>query len=187
MAGMTGGLLDALIIHHKSLMKSALWVCFILAFIIVIPAMACNGLYNWAIDYHRNYQAANNPPSTEAIGSPTTGPTATPGPLDSITVDTDALKRNNPYPVQFSRDPGKDPKGAYYNMALNFGLGPFPGVYIVPDAWRKAGGRVVITPTIPENYIYYNVFTNKGTSSSMKYDRQKNIVYTMSEENPILS
>lgn len=185
------GITDFIIIHYKSLSKEAFWIMIYAAILIMIPAFFCNGLYNWSIDYHHQYQIAHGqiPAPTIAAAAGATvqaGPTPTPTPMEVLTVDVDALKRNVQYPATFSRDPDKDPAGAYYNMALNVGLGPYPGVYIVPDVWKKAGGRVVQTNAMPTSAFYYTVYTHGGSSSSVIYDRVHNIVYTIEKDPAIM-
>jgi hypothetical protein len=185
---LTNGLMNAVIIHHKSILKSSFWALVYILVICLIPAMALNGLYNWAMDYHHNYELANSPPQTSspagggAAGTPTVLASSPASQLQEITVDADALKRNKQYPATFTRDPSKDPAGAYYNMALDFGLGPFPGVYIVPSEWTKMGGRIVWTNEIPTSPFYYTVFTRNGEISSGKYDRIHNIIYTLDKD-----
>ena len=174
---------DGVYLYHHRIFKSLLWITLIVAFVIMVPTVFCAGLDNWAI----NYEAARHPPAapivinTDANGKViiTPAPTTAATNLETINIDIPALSMNNNYPTPFSRT-DSDPVGAYFAI-MNFGSGPFPGVYIVPNKWEQAGGRVVVPANgvLPTSGTYYTIYTHIGTSRQAIYDRQKNIIYSM--------
>jgi hypothetical protein len=93
-------------------------------------------------------------------------------------VDDPDLENNQVFPVQFTNNPATDPAGAYF-ANLNDGNGPYPAVYVVSSVWQSAGGRIVVTNTLPVSGFYYTVYTHQGTSSQVIYDKEHNIVYSM--------
>ncbi len=169
-------LVDLIVFEHKAIIKSIFWA----AVIIAVPLL----LWSVAITWSQNYEASRHPVAIVSVMPGVVNPSATAvAPMvQALTIDNPALKRNHQFPTVFIRDINKDPVGAFF-ADLNFGTGPFPGVYINTDIWEKAGGRIVATNKMPINSLYYTVFTYKGTSQQVIYDRQHNIVYSM-EENP---
>lgn len=168
----------------RAIIKSLLMICVVLG----VPMLVCGGgcgltwtlVQNYENNRHAGQPAAMVPIVTQAPIMNASPSTIAYSP-DTINIAVDALKPSKQYPVPFTRDPGKDPAGAYFNMGVDVGYGPFPAVYIVPDVWQQAGGRIIISKA--PNIVYYTVYTQKGTSSSLQYDRQHNIVYSV-EENP---
>jgi hypothetical protein len=104
----------------------------------------------------------------------------------TITSDLPELARNKQYPVTFTRQ-STDPKGAYF-ATLNFNtpLGDFPGVYLNVQEWRAGGGRIIKISDYPTVGLYYNVYTYKGTSQQVLYDKHLNVVYSMVDNPAIL-
>jgi hypothetical protein len=175
-------MLDFLVLEYRNIIKSLVWIFIPLALIMCL----WSGAVTLSMNYAESIDQQAPAPIINMNATLTPTPAAPAAPVDVITVDSDALKRNVQYPTQFTRTE-KDPTGAYYNMSLNFGTGPFPGVYIVYDKWAKAGGRIVHVNAMPTSAFYYTVFTNKGTSNQVIYDRQKNVVYSMVKDPEIFS
>jgi hypothetical protein len=148
--------------------------------------------WGWLVGYSMDHAASSQHVPTPVPGVPTAeliiGATIQPvEEYETITIDQPVLNRNVEYPVHFKRSPLRDPVGAYY-ATLDFRTGTtFQAVYIVPDTWKRGGGRIVITNEMPVSAFYYTVITYKGTSQQVIYDRQKNIVYSMVENPDILS
>lgn len=169
----------------RAIVKSILMICCVLG----VPMLFCGSCVGVTWTVLGNFEAGRHAdhPATVVIPVVTQAPIINGSPSaiayspDTINIAIDALKPSKQYPVPFTRNPGKDPAGAYFNMNVDVGFGPFPAVYITPDVWEQAGGRVVIGKA--PNIVYYTVYTPKGTSSSLEYDRQHNIIYSV-DENP---
>jgi hypothetical protein len=169
-------IVDLVVFQHKRIFKSMFWI-----------GIICFGIFavwGYAVSWSLNESAAP-PINNNPVVSTPAGVVVTPLPMDIINVDNEVLKRNGVYPVPFQHDLMNDPVGAYF-ANLNFGLGPFPAVYILPDKWIRSGGRIVQVNSMPVSGFYYSVFTSKGTSSQVIYDKQKNIVYSMVDTPEIL-
>jgi len=169
-------IVDLIIFEHKAIIKSIFWC----AVFVAVPLLLWSAAITWSANYEAAHHQLAIPIAPNGI---VPSATAAAPVVQAITIDNPALKRNMQFPAVFTRDPDKDPVGAYY-ADLNFGTGPFPGVYLT-DVWQKAGGRIVVIKDWP-NIIYYSVFTYKGTSNQVIYDRQHNIVYSIVENPEIM-
>jgi hypothetical protein len=159
-----------------------------IAGIVLIGVMI--GGYAWGqlVDYSQSHhQPTVNPVVFPSIapGQPTATLITNANNKELITSDIPELSRNKQYPTTFSRT-NSDPAGAYFTT-LNFGgpAGDFPAVYLNVKNWKAGGGRIMKVDDWPTLGLYYTVYTTKGSSQQLLYDKHLNIVYSMVDD-PVL-
>lgn len=155
---------------------------FILNFFIWTP------LVQWSASYTPKVTATpiSHVVAVIANNSKQTAQTISSSAYESLSTDMPTLKPNKyGWPVTFERQKQTDPQGAYF-ATLNFGYGDFPAVYINADQWKKGGGHITVG-AMPDQGEHYTVFTYKGTSTQIYYDRITNQVYSMVRDPQILS
>jgi hypothetical protein len=166
---------------------------FQIAVIVVVAVMVGGYLWGQLVAYDKSLHptptvnpAAFITPSVQP-GTPTVTLIPMSSNTQTITSDLPDLRRNKQYPVTFTRNTNTDPKGAYF-ATLNFNgpAGDFPSVYLNVQEWRAGGGRIIKISDWPTLGLYYTVYTYKGTSQQLLYDRHLNVIYSMVDNPTIL-